>query len=344
MLSKSLATAETLRRTPTVDAVPALPEWSSLRSGRLKRFAPTVLVVLLLGATAVAFVFSERVKLQDSPVLGTQIDHLISPVSKAPDAKIAFRLRREENLRLDIADSRGTVVRHGVGSGLFGAAFHEFAWDGRDDSGRVVPDGRYRVELRLPDEGRTIAFPDGIRVDSTPPRIQVLQAPHAVFSPDRDGHADHVDVHFRFSEPAYPILYVNGKSGPRGPLRLAGAMQWYGLIGRRTPPGTYRLALVAEDPAGNLAPSTREFTVRVRYVELSRKRYVTRGGPMRLRVSTDAIALHYVLVGRGGRISRTVRAKVAIRSFVLPVPRLSGRYRLTVTVNGWSARASVIVR
>ena len=120
----------------------------------MRRFAPTILVTALLAATATAFAVSERLKLEESPVIRTRIDHLVSPVCNAcpagaREAKIAFRLRREEDIELNIATSGGKVVRRGVGSGVFLAAFHTFPWDGRDDSGHVVPDGLYEAQLTL---------------------------------------------------------------------------------------------------------------------------------------------------------------------------------------------------
>jgi hypothetical protein len=305
----------------------------------VKRLAPTVLVAALLVATATAFAVTERLKLQDSPVLSTQIDQLFSPVctacpAKSREGKVSFRLRREESIRLDIADSTGSVIRHGIGTGVFGQAYHTFAWDGRNDSGHVVRDGVYKAELTLLDEKRTFEFPVDIHVDSTPPTIEEVTPRHAVFSPDGDGHADWVDLRYRFSEPAYAILYVDGKKLATSHGHLpSSAIQWYG---RGFKPGEHRLALAAQDPAGNLSPSTREFTVRIRYVELPKSRYVVRGRTLRLRVSTDVKTLQWRLGGRGGTVHKHV--------FKVPVPRRAGRYRLTVTANGRHARATVIVR
>lgn len=300
----------------------------------------TLLVAGLLVATATAFAVTERLKLEDSPVLGTQIDTVVSPVctncpAESRNALIGFRLRREESIRLDIADSNGRIVRRGVGSGVFGQRFHTFAWDGRDDSGRVVPDGAYMAELTLEDENRTFEFPEEIRVDATPPTIEDVKPRHPVFSPDGDGRADRVDLRYRFSEPAYAILYLDGRRLPGRSYRKrpSSTIQWYG---RGLPPGEYRLALAAQDLAGNVAPSTREFTVRIRYVELPKSRYVVRGRTLRVRVSTDVKTLQWQLDGRSG----TVRKHV----FKIRVPSRPGRYRLTVTANGRSARATVVVR
>jgi hypothetical protein len=175
----------------------------------VKKFAPTLIVAGLLAATATSFAVEERLKLEDSPVLRTRIPALFSP--KLTEARIGFRLRREEDIRLDIVDDQGTVVLHGLGTGVFGQAFHQFAWDGRNDAGRIVPDGIYHVQLQLKDEDRTIEFPSTIRVDSTPPTIENVTIRHRVFSPDGDHRADNVDVRYTFNEQAYAILYVNGK-------------------------------------------------------------------------------------------------------------------------------------
>jgi FlgD Ig-like domain len=306
--------------------------WLTLRSGGLKRLAPTILVAALLVATATAFAVTEHLKLEDSPVISTRIPALFSP--REAEARIGFRLRREEDIQLDIADANGEIVKQGVGSGVFGQAFHQFAWDGRDDLGRVVPDGIYHVELKLKDEDRTIEFPRTITVDSTPPTIPFVDIRHQVFSPDGDGRADRVDVKYRFSESAWAILYVDGKRvGRSGRRKPVGVYSWYA---RGKKPGEYRLALAAQDRAGNIAPSTREFKVRLRYVQLFKTRFTPRGGTIRVRVSSDAKRLTWRLGGRRG----TGRPPL----LRLRVPSQPGRYTLTVAANGHRARATVVVR
>jgi len=289
-----------------------------------------LIVAGLLVATATAFAVTERLKLEDSPVLGTQITDLFSP--KKGEAKIGFRLRREEDIRLDVVDDHGTVVRHALGSGVFGQAFHQFAWDGRNDAGQIVPDGVYRVQVRLKDEDRTIEFPDTVRVDSTPPTIDV-RLKHQVFSPDGDHRADQLNVNYRFSEPAYAILFVNGK--PIGRSFRKKPVLSFPWPAKGKKPGTYRVALAARDLAGN-ETSTREFAVVLRFVELLRPQYVTHGPVVRVRVSTDAKRVHWRLAGRSG----TARPP----KLSLPVPSQPGRYLLTVATNGHRARATVVVR
>ena len=298
----------------------------------MKKFAPTLIVAGLLAATASAFAVTERLKLEDSPVLGTRIPALFSP--KKTEARIRFGLRREGDIQLDIVDDQGTIVRHALGTGVFGPAVHQFAWDGRNDAGRIVPDGIYHVQLLLKDEDRTIEFPSTVRVDSTPPAVEQVAIGHRLFSPDGDHRADHVNVHYTFSEPAYAILYLNGKRiGRSYRKKPTGTYPWYGH-GKK--PGDYRLALAAQDLAGNVAGSTREFTVRLRYIDLLKHAFKPRGRILRVRVSTDAKTV-------GWRLGRT-RGNAKPPLIRLPVPSKPGRYTLTVTANGHRARATVVAR
>jgi hypothetical protein len=295
----------------------------------VRKLAPTILVAALLVATATAFAVTEHLKLADSPVINTQFAARFSP--KLVEERIGFRLRREEDISLDIADSDGRIVKHAVGTGVFGQAYHQFAWDGRDDDGQIVPDGTYRVQLTLKDENRTIEFPQPITVDSTPPTIEVALK-NQVFSPDGDGQADHFDFIYRFGEQAWGILYVDGKRvGKTFRKKANGRYPWYGK-GKK--PGEYRLALGAVDIAGNQT-STREFLVRLRYVELFKKRFTPKGSILRVRVSSDAKTLGWRLGGRSGTGKPPLLR--------IPVPPEPGRYTLTVTANGHRARGTVVV-
>ena len=192
----------------------------------------------------------------------------------------------------------------------------------------------YHVQLQLTDEDRTIEFPSTVRVDSTPPAIDDVTIKHRVFSPDGDHRGDQVNVHYTFDEPAYAILYVDGKKAATSfRKKPVGTIQWYGR-GKR--PGNYRVALAAQDLVGNVAGSTREFTVRLRYVDLLKRTFKPRGRILRVRVSTDAKTVRW-------RLGRT-RGNAKPPLIRLPVPSKPGRYMLTVTANGHRARATVLVR
>jgi flagellar hook capping protein FlgD len=317
----------------------------------MRRLLPIVLVVVLLVATAAAFAVTERLKLEDSPILGTRLDSSVSPVCTlckpaAREAQIRFRLRKEDDLTVDIVDADGNVVRRSLVSGRYQPASLLFSWDGRADGGRVVADGLYRVRVTLEGEDRTLEFPNAITVDATAPAIRDIKVRPAVFSPDGDGHADQVNVQYRFNEAAYPVLYLDGARLAPARKRVGGVRQWYALKdGHGLPPGEHRLALAAADEVGNLSPSTRAFTVRVRYIELRRSRYLARpGSRVRLRVSTDAQSVRYRLAGRGRVLEGRVRVPGGVRAVVLRAPRTPGRYLLTVRANGRIGRAVLILR
>jgi hypothetical protein len=100
--------------------------------------------------------------------------------------------------------------------------------------------------------------------------------------------------------------------------------------------GAYRAHLTAFDPAGNLSASSRPVQLVVRYVALGRNRItVTMGARFALRVSADARLVRWQLGGRSGAARPgTLR---------LRAPAQKGRFTLTVSANGRSARAAVFV-
>ena len=53
---------------------------------------------------------------------------------------------------------------------------HRFRWDGRDDDGRRVPDGVYRMRVVRRDESRVINSTKKITVDTEPPRVELVSA------------------------------------------------------------------------------------------------------------------------------------------------------------------------
>jgi hypothetical protein len=316
------------------------------RIGLVARLAPIVLVVALLAATAAAFAFAQRAKLEESPIQGIRFERrLLSPVCTAcdPSARevpVRFRLLNEDHVTVDIVAANDSIVREQLLSGRYAPRSVLFSWDGRDGRGRVVADGLYRLRITLADEGRTLEVPEEIRVDGTAPTIEKVEVRPRVISPDGDRRSDRASVSYRFGEPAYAVLYVDGKRRPGSSFRKrpAGVLQWYG---RGLRPGMHRLALAAQDPAGNMSPSTREFEVQVRFVELGRRRYVVRpGARFNVRVSTDSTILGITL----GPFARTVLAERPIRRVLVTAPSRAGRYVLTVRVGKHRAQALVVVR
>jgi hypothetical protein len=309
----------------------------------LGRIGTTSLVLALLGGTAAAFAVAEHLKLEKPPITRTRVDKVFSPVCgcETSRAAIAFTLRRADRVEVWIVHGGERVATLAEGTRRYPRGRVELAWDGRDEDGRLVPDGRYRPVVRLRDAERTISLPNPIRVDTRRPRVALLSLEPREFSPDGDGRRDRVVVAYRLDERARPFLLVDGRRRVLGRFRRPeGRLEWYGREqGRPLAPGTYRLSLSAQDAAGNLARPTRPVRVRIRYVELPAGTLRARpGATIRVAVSTDARQLRY-RVGAVSARARVVRGTLAVRA-----PARPGRYRLLVIAPGGEARGTLLVR
>ena len=305
------------------------------------RYAPVALVAALLVATAVAFVYTEKLKLTPSPILGTRVDKVFSPVCECDTdtATISLRLRRRDRLTVDVIDKDGDSVRTLIQDSPTSGGRVSLHWNGRDDSASIVPEGSYRPRVHLAAERRTIVLPNPIRVDVTLPSVELVSVSPRVFSPDGDGRAEKVVARYRVDEHAGVLLYVNGERRVRKRgQQTTGRIEWFGRLDTEPmPPGVYRVSLGARDVAGNLGPRTPEKAVVIRYVALGRDRIeAAAGAPFAVLVLSDAAKVEWRL-GKGTGMARPGTLR-------LRAPLQRGRYTLTVTANGFSARAAVVVR
>jgi FlgD Ig-like domain len=298
-------------------------------------------VLGLLAATATAFAVTERLKLEKSPVTGTRVDKVFSPVCEcARDVTVvSFRLRRPETVTVDMLDSQGDVVATLVRDRPEQAGRVSYTWDGRNDLGFVVAEGRYRPRVRLRAHGRTIVLPNPIRVDTTPPRIRLVRFFPRVLSPGIRGRHDRLTALYETDEAARAMMLVDGRRRVLSKFRATkGRLRWFGVIdGGEVAPGRYVIRLRAFDQAGNRSASTKGRTVSVRYVDFRRQRVRAVAGRLfSIRVSTYAKAYRWLFNGRRGASRKKV--------LVLRAPVAPGRYALYVRVGRHADRAEVIVR
>lgn len=303
--------------------------------------AVSLVVLVLLAATAVAFAVTEGLKLEPPAISGTRTPKLFSPTCKCKDARasIVFRLRRADRMTVSIVDRDGRVVDTLTHKADVPAGVQRLSWNGRDANGKVAADGSYHVRVRLARRERRIQFPNTIRLDTTPPRIRSIRVTPRVISPDGDGHSDKASAYYRLGERGHVTLYVDGRKAV-GPSRFAetsGKLDWYGkLRGRRLPPGTYKLTLVARDLAGNVSEPTTPIVVRLRYVTIAARVIRVRSGVrFAVRVNADAPRVAWRLGSR--------RGSAPAHPLVLRAPKRVGRYKLLVGVGAHAARATVVV-
>jgi hypothetical protein len=219
------------------------------------RWAPTVVVIVLLTATAVAFATTERQKLEKTPFAVLHVTRAVAPSHGS--ASIQLRFRRRHLITVEIVDATGRVVATLARERRVDPGTTRLVWRGRG-----VHDGVYRPRVTL-DDGREFTLPTDIAIDSAAPRATlVTYAPRVV--------ARHVKpevrIGYRVSEPAHVLVFVNGKREVIGGAKaLQFAVNWSARRnGRRLRPGRYRLQLAAVDLAGNVGPRTDVFVVRVR--------------------------------------------------------------------------------
>ncbi|HKI90668.1 MAG TPA: hypothetical protein VJ986_00085 [Gaiellaceae bacterium] len=309
----------------------------------MQRVLSSVALLGLLIATAAAFAITERLKLVKSPIYGTQVSKRLSPVCSCARSKasISVILRHGDDVTVSIVDSRRDPVRIlAVGRSLPPGRV-VWRWDGTSDRGGREPDGVYRVQIHLARAHRTILLPNRIVLDTRPPLVVHAATSRAAFSPDGDGRADVERIHYEFDSPAHAVLYLNGRKvlGPTWTHKPKGAVNWRGRVdGATLPQGTYVLWLGGVDLAGNATPvaQRRPVIVRIRYIEPTRQRVVTRAGAIAgIGVVTDAATYRWALAGRSGVHSGPL--------FRFRAPSRPGRYTLTLSERGHSATATIVV-
>jgi hypothetical protein len=319
----------------------------------LQRVLTSVTLLGLLVATAAAFAITEHLKLKKSPLYAVQVSAgaapplhrpqpvVISPVChcKTSVARIGIRLRHPDRVKVTIVDSAGhTVATRGSG-GLLGARTPQhFVWDGRTDSGALVPDGVYYPVVHLANARHAFQFANEITVDNLPPEVLSASGLKPVL---QAGPGRSVAVEYKFGEKAHALVYLGNRLVSVGRrTQLSDKIKWNGrLQHRQLPAGRYVLSIGAQDLAGNKTPAgeRKHRTVVLRYIDVTPGQVSVRSGrPFKVHVETASKRYTWRLGHRHGeRRGKRLR---------LRAPTTPGTYRLVVTENGHAATAVVRVR
>jgi hypothetical protein len=274
----------------------------------------TALVLVLLAATTVAFVVTERLKLEPSPITKVSGTKVFSPTCECDTnlALIRFTLRKAHRMKASMVDATGAHVRTLIGPVRRQRGPVETSWDGRDDDGAVVPDGPYRTRVDL--GYRTIVMPNRINVDTTAPVLKLRTIGPRVLRP-----GSRLKVRYLLDEPARVSVFLDGR---RVLLGLSSRLKWKVEWPVRARPGRHGVTVTARDAAGNLSNATRPVVVVVPLRVLTKQVTVRPRERFVVRVQGDARAYFWRLGGNGGLASSSVLR--------LRAPKRAGRYRLVI--------------
>ena len=306
-----------------------------------KRFAPPVLVTLLVVATGIAFVVTERLKLEPPAITSTHVTRQFSPICgcNTSKARIAFSLRRSEQVTLVIIKPPKREIRQLIGAEDRPSGPLHVIWDGRDNSGRLAPDGNYEVRVYLANKRLSTTLPNIIQLDTQAPKLTSISLISNAISPDGDHNADALHIGYHLNERARILLFVDGKPAEQTRYRAgkAGKFDWKGRLDNRPLMGWHSLTLRAVDLVGNESAASAPLFVRIRFLTLRPKRIsVAAGAAFQLAISTDRSSVRWRFNGEIGLASS--------HSLELRAPMTPGRYRATVRSGPYRASTLVVVR
>ena len=136
-----------------------------------------------------------------------------------------------------------------------------FRWDGKADSGEMVPDGTYNFEIVFWDDNLnyTDTYPGVFIIDTVSPEIEVsqIEGTDLIFSPDGDGNKDTIQFTQSGSEESEWKGVITDAAG-----NVVKEFVWYGTIdnaiwdgtddeGNLVPDGVYQYEVISIDEAGN---------------------------------------------------------------------------------------------
>jgi N,N-dimethylformamidase beta subunit-like protein len=295
-------------------------------------------------ATIVAFFVTQQLKGEFPLVLrfATNPD-AISPNGDGfrDGSSVGFDLSRNARVSFLVIDSEGHDVRRFVNERrLPGDTKYRYFWNGRDNDGRRVPDGAYRLQVVDRDEGRVINSIKTIRVDTKPPRVRLLSARPGVIAPGDPGQRPRVVMRYRGPRNRAPEfrIFRTDEGAPRVVARFRGDSQrravWHGSIrGRPAADGDYAFTVTVRDKAGNRAVAPTDIpTARIARPGTGvAVRHLTLQGPVTV---VPAGGLARLEVGPYSRRFRFSLSRLSSRRPVKTGKRVGGRFRVRIPPRG----------
>lgn len=226
--------------------------------------APRVVFALLVAATFGAFFVAQRLKHTPTALQEVRGARVFSPNGDGVKdrLRVTFQIKEPDVIAVDAIDADDEIVASLLDDRRLRAKTPvTVMWDGRQDDGRPAPDGIYRLQVTLRDEGRTVIVRRRYRLDTTPPRPEVtdvgaVEGAGPELLPNKQGHVE-IETAAAGRDPSVTIFRTSGtpKLAVRLPLEDRQA-EWDGRIdGVLAPPGTYVAVAQWRDRAGNLGSS-----------------------------------------------------------------------------------------
>lgn len=332
-----------------------------------------VTFVILVGATFAAFFVAQRLKSEPPVITVGTVTQFFSPNGDGnKDAsKISISIKVADVATVDVVNLDGDRMRR-LAEGVTMAPYRplRLEWDGKDDDGAVVPDGRYRLRVALRDEGRSAVVQKTMTVDTKAPAPQVCigdpcqkeQDPRLQNVVSQGDRA--IDIYIRGrsrSETTLRILRTDQPGEPKlvQTLHRKGRYErarWDGLDPARKPlpPGTYIIQARVRDAAGNIGVSPSTFEpgavsgrpgLTVRGISAQPPvRPVTAGG--RTEVFVDARGAEFTWrLRRLGERRIVKRGRATDPKLVFRAPEAnSGVYLLQLRAGRWSTTVPLLVQ
>jgi flagellar hook assembly protein FlgD len=327
--------------------------------------------VVLVGATFAAFFVAQRLKSAPPVIDVGRISSVFSPNrdGERDVNQISIALKTADDATVDVISLDGDRVRRLADSvAVRPTRPLRLTWDGRSDSGRVVPDGRYQVRVALRREGRSVTVRKSMAVDTRAPASRVCvgfpcsdpqrRLGNIISQGDREvrlyvnGVSRHSPTILRIlrTDQAAPTA-VASLSVPAGSHHYV----WDGRVnGRPLPPGTYIVQAQVRDSAGNLGVTPAEIAtgnvpghpgLTVRGIAAQPPlRPVNAGGRAEFFVDSRGAAYRW-RVRRLGDSAILKRGRATAPQLALRAPRgPSGVYLLELSSGRWHTTVPFLVQ
>jgi flagellar hook assembly protein FlgD len=226
---------------------------------------------------------------------------------------ISFSLTTAATATVDIVNGSGVTVRRLANARSFPAGASRLLWDGRDDSGALVPDGLYTVLISAQSPGQSDTDADDVVVDRTLGHLHVTPHP---FSPNGDGRRETTTASFDLARAATVRVLVLYGDRRIATLRSAVGLQagpqvfaWDGRTGSgtRASQRRYTVRVEATTSLGTRVLSRRvrlDTTppgVRIAKAVAGRRTYVTvvlgEAASLRVRFGSSTVASLHAIAG-----------------------------------------------